>query len=425
MVSGRHRASAWLVLAVTACGGGPEPSEPEEEPPMTQLTFESLFAGIDRHPRSAPRERGAALQRELLASPADVMCLQGVWDAEARRALTDGLRPVFPHVLDLTTGQGAAIDPIPGHESFVPAEGPACGPLLVPPLDDLLHCLWLTCGEDDLDGERTIYVEDCLYSFDCRPALDAIDAADPEQRCGACARAHLRAGTSFEGVRLGCIEGDTLPYDGDAGLALLSRLPFESVDARILPGSSARRMVITARLARDGGPIDVYCATLGPTGETGLLADPHLTDPFLADPYPGPLGEGATGWQAENALQIEGLLAFIQARSGTTPAVVLGNLGVSSASTDGTGTALESMGATGAARLEAALVMAADPSAAPACTSCPGNPLVGLIPPTWPNRIFLHGLEAGAVVSTSRTYLGRVVEVEAGFYGTPQVRYLP
>lgn len=394
-----------LALAL-GCGDGEIPEgSGGSEPAGSALIVEVLHAGIIAPTLAASRDRVPALIAQLSATPADIVCLEGVWDAGVRGEIVEALRPVFPQAVDLRTGDGSTVDPIPDRELPEPAAGAPCSSLLVPAVRNITGCVAAACatrdGEDQVLRDPSCLREGGLCAVPSGGLVDRVDGA----RCATCVAAHLLAGEDTAATLERCttVEGAPLVFAGDSGVVILSRAPVQAIDQRVLPSTWRRRVLVHARLGHEDGPLDVVCASLTPAAPTGLAADPS---DLGAD-----VDGFSRGLEEENALQADALLAFVDGLGGANPTIVLGSFGTSAPVLAGGGQVIAGFGESVDAALSARLSLAVDPSRAPECTVCPDNPLVDAsAPPSLMNRVYL-GAGGLSVEAVERVYLGRVATI--------------
>jgi hypothetical protein len=283
---GLGRSFTWLgVVAVTsllglaACGDdGPV----EEGAP--RLRFATFNAGLAYGFVPLAEERSSNVPDALAALGADVLCVQEVWlpsDVDAVRAAT--------------------ASPLPEARFFEDAqafsESAACAADDVAPL---IACVEANCGEFP---EAECVLTQCSDEF---------NAQTPE--CTTCLGANV--GGSIDAIAAACGEGSALyAYDGAFGVGLLTNQTVVASDELVFDSTLNRRGVVHAELATDLGTVHVYCT--------------HLTA-NLSINYPGP----AASWAAEQAAQIDALLAYVEATAGDEAAVILGDLNTGPATTE-------------------------------------------------------------------------------------------
>jgi len=122
---------------------------------------------------------------------------------------------------------------------------------------------------------------------------------------------------------------------------------------------------------------------------------------------------GAPGWQAEQELQAEKLIAYVNTTSGDRPSVILGDFNA--------GLAFPAQGIVGEGEetfdlLAAAFAPAYTTDYAPLCTFCSTNPVTNpdndpAATSVWIDHILLGNLPADSVLSTERIFDEDVVPV--------------
>ncbi len=283
----------WLILALllvaAGCRKAPEPPpakhdatlsadrEVPEEEPRHLVTFN---AGLAHNYVPYADERRDALPAALAALEADALCLQEVWEDADADALQAALRTVYPHALRIDQGSSG------------PGEGPPCTP---EDLGPVAGCVQANCtGVEDLTG---CVLKQCGKFFFGLPG-----------NCRNCLAANVSK--PLEEVVAGCTAKDaqTWAYDGRNGLLLLSKHPFETSVLLPLDSFFLRRAVLHAVIRIPGGPLHLFCT--------------HLTTPLSEVEYAGKHGS----WQAEQAAQVDALIALVKENAGDAPAVVMGDL---------------------------------------------------------------------------------------------------
>jgi len=400
-VSPASRSSFVLALVVgsVTAGCGAETSSASKRA-KTHLSVEIFSADIDAHGLffHFPRQRFDGLAAELDSSPVDVLCLQGLHVAQDREELVSAVSKTFPYAVDLPTHDDTPVSDPTTQDGQLPEmpTDPACSSADdVSRLDALLDCLG-ACS--DKDGH--LLSLPCAGGA-CGPEFQALtNPTDARQRCRNCWFTGLYGDASISEIRQRCktLPGNPLGYRGDHGSLLLSKLPLESPELVVLPSEDVRRVALYARAQTPAGPVHVFCARLG------------ITEIF--DPYPGPYGSPQSGWQEEHDLQLEKLLASLEARSGGDPAVLALEAAASPVVESGGTVVTVGLSQGTLARLTQELVRAVPAGFQPACTRCPGNPLTPNSAPLWTNHVYLSGLPASAAIGATRSYLGNVVKVD-------------
>jgi endonuclease/exonuclease/phosphatase family metal-dependent hydrolase len=194
-----------------------------------------------------------------------------------------------------------------------------------------------------------------------------------------------------------------LAFGGQNGLMILSRHPFESTEELVLPGTWNRRTILRATVALpNGAELDTYCNHLTPIFDES---------PINTFPYTGQYGEGMTdarGWQAEQELQAQKLLDFVNETSGSRPAVILGDFNAGHAFPE------QDIAAEGEETLnllESMFIPAYTADYTPQCTFCSTNRITDTTASVWIDHILLHNLSPESVLSTARIFDEDVVPV--------------
>ena len=400
-------ARGWTLVVVVsaacaACASATAAAEPPEE-----ITFEVLHVAVDALPEYEGRARLDAVAEQLARAPVDVLCLQGIGAPTDRTRLKTALARVFPTSVDLPTDDASRVDdPRDATGVVPPPPSPPCKGVEAA-LPGVLSC-FANVGEGCVQ-EDTIVIAGCLRPVDCLG--DERFGADPERRCRSCIVGHARTGTTLTELASRCRDMDhPLSLNGQHGMMILSKLPLSRPSLYVLPSEGTRRAIVGATVTTSrGNSVDVFCASLGPTHDTALP-----TDPRASEPYPGPYGAPRDGWLRENELQVEQLVTHVGVRRQGRPAVVLGNFGASSQIERNGAVVVPASGRLGAERLEAAFAPGIAASYAPSCTICSENVLaIEQAIPSFDNRIYLAGLEGDAVVESTRSYLGSVVDARS------------
>ena len=251
----------------------------EKEPPPPQF-LATFNTGLARNYIPYVDERREAMIKELTRLEAEAVCLQEVWEPGDAHAIIDGVKDRFPHVYQVaaavTSGSGGP--PCPGET-----------------LEPLAQCVQGHCAEA---ADKTgCTMKNCGGIFlalpsECRTCL----AVNVSKGMRAISETCTRAGTS------------TLGYDGNTGLMLLSRTPFLSKSYKPLDSFLLQRAVLHARITVIGGPIHLFCT--------------HLSTPVTEVEYTGRF----ESWKAEQAHQIEQIVAYMKETATRFPAVLMGDL---------------------------------------------------------------------------------------------------
>jgi len=108
-----------------------------------------------------------------------------------------------------------------------------------------------------------------------------------------------------------------LAFAGQNSVTILSHYPLSGTDVLVLPSTNHRRVVEYARVQLPGGSVDFYC---------GFFVSPLDA---AALPYDGNYGLGASGseqaYDNEQTYEAQQLVDWVKAKSGSAPAIVVGD----------------------------------------------------------------------------------------------------
>ncbi len=354
-----------------------------------EVSFETFNVAL-RGPLT-PNEstRRPAVFAALSAYSGDVLCVQDAWQGDDPSNLVAATKSSFPYSLRFPTTLGTEPDDRTTAFGTTPARPtlPPCGaPSDSSQFDDMFACLRSNCstpGDNGVLTSRTCIEQRCGTSL-------------LRFKVGATARCYgsLLAGFASPMATLAhdCkteLHGD-VGYSGRNGVVLLSRFPLSSSAHYVFASTWEQRVVIAARIAfPNGAQVDTYCTALTPIREAGW------------DLYTGDYGGGATdtsGWEAEQRLQAERLVAWVKGRS--SRAVLLGDFGASPTTGN-----VQGFGGLTWDLLASEFVLAAAPGTTARCTSCVGNPNATTAADRWLDHVWLYGFKADVVHGSTRTFL--------------------
>lgn len=379
-------------------GGGAGGAAGSAAATLVVETFGTNLFGADG---AYETERRPAILAAIAASDADVLCLTDVVRDEDKSAIADAAKAGFPHSFWV---KHAAKDVAPdetledGSIPILPTSPPCATKAQRTALEAGIACAEMQCSSIPSDPTGHVTELDCVAAQCASPLLPLIAGTADDRRCGSCFEANLTSYKSWSEIATRC-EDDAdagFVFDGQTDVLLLSRRPLEAPESVVLPSSLFRREILRAH---HPAGLDVYCL--------------HLQTVFLGPlvVYPGPWAPGLAGqaaWAAENHLQASKLLAVVAAKTGTAPAVLLGNFESSvAASRNG----VELVSANGGAGTLALLtptpfLEGVAPDYVPACTECPENVLAAIAAPgMWTEHVLLSGLPGAAVHATTRGFL--------------------
>jgi len=390
------------LLVLGACS-----SSDREAEDVTIDTFNVALAGAFI-PYEA--ERRQPLAEAIAGMDSDVVCLQEVWTQADKELIRDMAVGNFPYSAlfedDLDTPVDDPTDQmgeIPQAPTTVPCPDieVSDGVTIVDQMNEAVDCVAENCSTipGSEDGRTT---SASCASTNCVGAVAALLFGDAQQqRCYSCVVPQLPTST-FAEIRSSCptVVNQDLAFDGQNGVMILSRYPLSDQENWVMPGTWNRRTILRATVTLpNGASLDAYCNHLTP-----------IFDDFTF-PYTGQYGEGntdAAGWEAEQYLQAQKLIAFVQDRSGDSPAVILGDLNAGRAYP---AQGISEEGADTLSLLEATFPAALATDYEPLCTFCEDNPVTDTTSSVWIDHILLNGLASDAVQSTVRTFDEAVVPV--------------
>jgi len=402
---GRRLALVSVLVLLGACG-----SDNRQPVDVTIDTFNVALAGAFI-PYEAERRQPVA--DAIATMDSDIVCLEEVWTQADKELIRDAAAPRFPHVVLFQNDLDTVVDDptdqmgnIPPAPVTVPCPDVEVGNgvTVTDQMNAAVDCVVENCSTIPGSDEGRTTSAGCAGSA-CVGAVAPLLFGDAQQqRCYACVVTQLPT-SQLKDIRASCPEvvNQDLAFGGQNGVMILSRYPLTNAVDWVLPGTWNRRVIVraTAELP-NGAKLDVYCNHLTP-----------IFDDFTF-PYTGQYGDGntgAAGWEAEQLLQAQKLIDYVERTSGSTPAVILGDLNA--------GRADESAGIVAEGQptldlLESVFPAATAASYAPLCTFCESNPISGATSSVWIDHILLYGLESSTVQSTTRTFDENVVPVGEG-----------
>ena len=348
--------------------------------------------------------RRPAVVDALAAYDTDVMCLSEVWFQADKDAIARAVKAKLPYAASTTTDLATPLtDRKDADGNVQPAPTtPPCTGQYAADLNAGIECLKANCSTQpgSLDGRVTSTT--CAKDSCSGSAASLLFAQD--KRCYGCFAAVLPSATLNE-MKTECTTeaNGGLFAKGQNGLMILSRYPLSNIEQIVLPGTWIRRTVLKATASLpNGAKVDTYCN--------------HLT-PYFADatfyPYTGQFGAGnANGWIGEQVLQAKQLVAFVNAKSGSGKAVVMGDMNATREDKpNGIGDAtLGAYGLETLAVLEGAFTNAVPAGYTPKCTFCVANQNTSGEENSWLDYVMLKGFPAGSTSASRRTFDTDVVD---------------
>jgi endonuclease/exonuclease/phosphatase family metal-dependent hydrolase len=362
-------------------------------------------------------ERRPVIAEAIAAHDADILCLQEVWTQEDKELIRDTAVDNYPYAAFTLNDLDTMVDDPSDQNGQVPPApvGVPCpdvevseGLTIFDQMNGAVDCVSANCSTEPGSEDGRTTSADCAAAA-CTPEVAGLLIGNAEQlRCYACIIPQLPTAT-FGEIRSSCatVPNQDLAFGGQNGVMILSRHPLANTENWVIPGTWNRRSILRATVELpNGAELDTYCN--------------HLTPIFndFVFPYTGQYGDGmrgAAGWQAEQELQTEKLIAYVDATNGGRPSVILGDFNA------GLAFPADGIVAEGEATFEllaAAFTPAYTSDYAPLCTFCSTNPVTNPdddpeATSVWIDHILLQNLTADAVLSTSRIFDEDVVPVES------------
>jgi endonuclease/exonuclease/phosphatase family metal-dependent hydrolase len=301
-------------------------------------------------------ERRGPIQEALAASEADLICLQEVWAAEDKAAISEAAAASYPYAFSTPVKQTKA------------ERSPACRIRDLFGKDRFVSCMTGSCG--GLDGDA---LTDCIVN-QCGPILEGLKTEKPDCATSLMAQVGKPAPKALWTVIRPIRKAGVYAYDGSDGLVLLSRAPLEDTGELDFSDIATlnRRRALYATVPVDGEDTRFYC--------THLSA--NLDD---TAPYPGPFAS----WAEENRAQTDRLVAHAAGVAG--PAVLMGDFNCSFS-----GGGLQAEAEDSCQAVVDAGYRDPGTEAGVGCTWCAGNPLTGPdSADTLLDHVFVRGLMPG------------------------------
>jgi len=412
---GRSRLVSLLTPLLILAGCSSDDSQPAPTPATGQDvafdTFNLYLAGA-----FAPYEaqRRQPIIDAIAAMDSDILCVQEAWRKSDKDAISAGAKGKFPYVVSFDDNlQTKLNDPEDQHGKVPPAPtAPPCAAQeQLDKLNLVLECVKAKCSTIPGSEDGMTTSTDCAVKECTSEAASLLYGNTADQKCYGCAATQLPTDT-LKTIKEKCTTDVNagLAFDGQAGVMLLSKFPLEGAEQWVIPGTWNRRIILRATAKLSGGlSVDVYCN--------------HLPSVFYqpAFPYTGDYGLGETssvGWENELMLDSQKLVAWVETRSGTNRAVILGDFNASPEMKDN---AIEPDGAAAYEFLVSKFTEALPAGFKAKCTYCGKGEdfLAGPMGPnTWIDHIFLKNIPVSAAKSYERRFTEAVVPVPASDAGT-------
>lgn len=383
--------------------------------PGTPVSFETYNVAMAGAFIPYEAERRAALGAIINAMTSDIVCIQEAWAETDKQLIKDAVAGHYDHVASFVHDNSTPVVDnldIQGNPVTPPSTPPCANNAAQ--LDTALNCLKEKCSTipNSDDGKTTS--TDCAASK-CAGAAGALIFAQ-DKRCYGCLAPQLPTET-FGDIRTMCTtENNPLAFGGQSGTMLLSKYPFVGTpEDHIIPATWNRRNIIAATVQIDADTtLDVYCN--------------HFSAIFVGTNYPytgqfganedGSPATGGDAWANEQYLQATKLLALVDQRSGTNPAIILGDFNSSKQTSLVMDEGVKTINYFKTNWNEALV-----PDYDGGCTYCAPSTTVGdlvnpLVPEgtntVWLDHIFVKGIPPGNTKSLERTITTFDVDVGGG-----------
>ena len=385
---------------------------------LKELSVDTINAGLYGDFAPFENERRDKILEALANLPSDFLCVQEMTREADRAALVEAAAQAGTYLyaynpqFNLDTPYTDAKDQ---SGAVPPPAGPACGAIPAK-LDAAIQCMVDNCAEEIGNPDSPIgeIGGDC-FSKKCPAQFLVMLSGEQETRCLSCLIVNVLSSETMTDTRDLCLNDGRPQYAfrGASTEVMLSRYPLSDMESYVFPSTSYRRAVLSAKaeVATDEF-VDLYCTQLsyiqGSTfpysGQYGL----EMTVDGIAEPL--------TGWNAEQYLQAQRAVAWIQGRvSDGSLAIIAGDL----SSGDADAADLGEFNPASVRLFRSSFDEALPAGYAPKCSFCPfpENPYGGE-EGYWLAHVFTTGRDVG-VLSLERTLTEKSVSLpESPFEGT-------
>jgi hypothetical protein len=288
----------------------------------TALSVDVLNAGLSGANAPSAAARAAQLPSAVQQRESDLLCVvevDGMVDRQAVIAAAKNGR--FPYSYNAPTDLSTAITN-PAERSGVTPPAPTAAPCASADpsqVSALLACSEQHCttkAPGDATGQLAGSTS-CLFTS-CGAEYAAVQSASVG--CYDCLMDFIVSGEEWGGAGHLC-DTDARPpltFGGQNSVTILSHYPLSGTDVLVLPSTNYRRVVEYAQVELPGGgTVDFYCGFFVSTLNAAAL------------PYDGNYGLGASSSQQaydnEQTYQAQQLVDWVKAKSGSAPAIVVGD----------------------------------------------------------------------------------------------------
>jgi endonuclease/exonuclease/phosphatase family metal-dependent hydrolase len=252
---------------------------------QSSLKLQTYNIGLAHQYVLYAQDRINPLMEELKNSDSDILCLQELWLPSDVEKFKNALKEKFPHQHGLNA-----------HQKFT-TQSPICSVSDIGGGGKLGRCLYNNCLKTSGD-EFT----QCVTGT-CRNELNTLKNDNPQCAAALFAQVDQPLWKTLSKVLLPFMKLGLYAYEGEAGIYLFSKYPFEETDALDFLDSSTtnRRAGLYAKVKVNGQNHHVLCT--------------HLTANFEKTiPYTGQYNT----WGNENKVQIQSLLDFLNTKTKKT-----------------------------------------------------------------------------------------------------------
>jgi hypothetical protein len=227
-----------------------------------------------------------------------------------------------------------------------------------------------------------------------------------QRKCFDCIADTVSSGQTYAQSNLSCTTDNRAPFafNGQTPQMILSRYPLSNSQEFVFGSTNFRRAILYSQVQLQGGSkVDFYCVQL-----SSPLLDQDL--PYVGN-YAG-AHPPATGYDGEQLLQVQKLIAFVKKTSGNTPAIIAGDWHSSIKSDNVDAVAPDTL-----TLLRQTYTQASPASWTPQCTYCssPQNPFngTGFVGYAFEDT-FLSNWPANATTDESVIFNQQVVHTASG-----------
>ena len=254
---------------------------------VSVASFSSYNAGLAYGFVPDGEYRQPLLMESIPEIQTDVLCMQEVWLDQDIQELTATMADSFPYVYRHDSQQEFG--------NLPPEDEARCDSL-----DMLFNCADDNCDITEPDGLIDCVFDNCLFQLALTVLSSGLD-------CLECMAANIDH--PFGEIVDYCTQPNPPSYSFGAsnGLLLYSRAELTDLEWFQFEFFLTVRVALHAKVDTDNGPVHLYCT--------------HLTAPISVLPYFGEFDS----WEAEQLMQIDALLTWVEETAGAEPVVLMGD----------------------------------------------------------------------------------------------------